>query len=226
MTSAEPSSRHVGEAGYTGSPGDVIRFASGLEVSVHARAKLPTTFGHVEMVAFQNNVDGKDHVAWVHGDVVGKQDVPLRVHSECLTGDVFGSIKCDCRAQLERAMTSIADEPCGVILYLRQEGRGIGLANKIKAYSLQDLGFDTVEANQHIGFDDDLRTYDIAAAMVHLLGVRSIELLTNNPKKIEGLEEHGVVISRRAPIQTQPTAENLRYLRTKASKSGHILDFD
>lgn len=226
MTSVQPSNRPKSYADYSGSPGDVIRFASGLEVSVHARAKLPTTYGHFEMVAFQNNMDGKDHVAWVHGDVNGGHEVPLRVHSECLTGDVFGSIKCDCRAQLESAMESIAEEPCGVILYLRQEGRGIGLANKIKAYSLQDLGFDTVEANQHIGFDDDLREYDIAAAMVHLLGIRSIELLTNNPKKIKGLEENGVVVARRAAIQTEPTAENVRYLRTKAAKSGHILDFD
>lgn len=226
MTSANPSLPTAATELYTGVPGDVIRFESGLEVSVHARAKLPTTYGHFEMVAYRNNLDGKDHVAWIHGDVVGKTDVPLRVHSECLTGDVFGSIKCDCRAQLERAMETIAQEECGVILYLRQEGRGIGLANKIKAYSLQDLGFDTVEANQHIGFDDDLREYDVAAAMVRLLGICSIELLTNNPKKIAGLKENGVTISRRSPIQTAPTPENLLYLKTKAAKSGHILDFD
>lgn len=226
MTSAPTSSSRGCENGYTGQPGDVIRFSSGLEVSVHARAKLPTKFGNFEMVAFRNNEDGKDHVAWIHGDVVGRREVPVRVHSECLTGDVFGSIKCDCRAQLERAIASIGAGECGVILYLRQEGRGIGLANKIKAYSLQDLGFDTVEANLHLGFDDDLRTYDVAAAMLHLLGVSSIALLTNNPNKVEGLRRHGVEIARRSPIQTEPTPENLRYLQTKALKSGHILDFE
>lgn len=226
MTIAPNSSIEGREEGYTGQPGDVIRFTSGLEVAVHARAKLPTKFGNYEMVAFRNNEDGRDHVAWIHGDIVGRNDVPVRVHSECLTGDVFGSIKCDCRAQLERAITSIGAGECGVILYLRQEGRGIGLANKIKAYSLQDLGFDTVEANLHLGFDDDLRTYDIAAAMLHLLGVASITLLTNNPNKVEGLRRHGVKIARRAPIQTEPTPENLRYLQTKAAKSGHMLDFE
>lgn len=226
MTSATPTSSTPVTEHFSGQPGDTIRFESGVEVSVHARAKLPTVYGNFEVVAFRNNVDGKDHVAWVHGDVVGKSEVPLRLHSECLTGDVFASIKCDCRAQLERAMESISAQECGVILYLRQEGRGIGLANKIKAYSLQDMGFDTVEANQHIGFDDDLREYDIAAAMVRLLGIDSIELLTNNPKKTEGLVEHGVVVARRSPIQTVPTAENILYLKTKAAKSGHILDFD
>lgn len=211
---------------FTGEPGDVLRFSSGLEVTVHARANLPTRHGAFEMVAFRNNKDGKDHVALVKGDVVGKRAVPLRVHSECLTGDVFGSIKCDCRAQLERAIDSIAAEDCGVILYMRQEGRGIGLANKIKAYSLQDLGFDTVEANLHIGFDDDLREYDVASAMVHLLGISSIELLTNNPRKIGGLKQYGVSVVKRSPIETEPTDENLFYLKTKAAKSGHLLDID
>lgn len=226
MTSANPSLSTDAPAPYTGVPGDVIRFESGLEVSVHARANLPTTYGAFEMVAYRNNSDGKDHVAWVHGDVVGKTDVPVRLHSECLTGDVFASIKCDCRAQLERAMESISEQEYGVILYLRQEGRGIGLANKIKAYSLQDMGFDTVEANQHLGFDDDLRDYDVAAAMIRLLGIASVDLLTNNPKKIDGLRENGVKVTRRSPIQTAPTPENLLYLKTKASKSGHILDFE
>lgn len=211
---------------YTGSPGDVICFESGLEVSVFARASLPTRLGDFEMVAFRNNFDGKEHVAWIHGDVVGQKDVPVRLHSECLTGDVFGSIKCDCRAQLEHAMELIAERPCGIVFYLRQEGRGIGLANKIKAYSLQDLGFDTVEANRHIGFDDDLRRYDVAAAMVRLMGVDSVDLMTNNPKKVQGLKDHGVTVSKRSPIQTTPTAENVEYLKTKAAKSGHLLDFE
>jgi len=226
MDCTNPSPQQNASSPYRGIPGDVICFESGLEVSVYARAALPTRLGNFEMIAFRNNFDGKEHVAWVHGDVVGKSEVPIRLHSECLTGDVFGSIKCDCRAQLERAMETIADEPCGVVFYLRQEGRGIGLANKIKAYSLQDLGFDTVEANRHIGFDDDLRRYDVAAAMVLLLGMESVDVMTNNPKKVKGLVEHGVKVSRRSPIQTTPTAENLEYLKTKAHKSGHLLDFD
>lgn len=226
MSSANTHASGAESSSYTGTPGDVLRFGAGFEVSVHARAKLPTSYGNFEIVAFRNNVDGKEHVAWIHGDVVGQSDVPIRIHSECLTGDVFGSVKCDCRAQLERAMEGIAAQERGVILYLRQEGRGIGLANKIKAYSLQDIGFDTVEANLHIGFDDDLRSYEVAAAMVRLLGVESVDLLTNNPKKIEGLRDNGVHVSRRSPIQTAPTPENLLYLKTKVAKSGHILDFD
>lgn len=223
MTASDSHSYRAPHGGYTGSPGDIIRFNSGLEVSVFARAKLPTRLGNFEMVAFRNNLDGKDHVAWVHGDVVGKSDVPIRLHSECLTGDVFGSIKCDCRAQLEHAMEEIAQQDCGIVFYLRQEGRGIGLANKIKAYSLQDLGFDTVQANRHIGFDDDLRRYDVAAAMVHLMGMQSVDLMTNNPKKVRGLTEYGVEVAKRIPIETIPTAENLFYLQTKAAKSGHLL---
>lgn len=226
MGYTDPSASKAEPSQYTGVPGDVICLGSGLEVSVYARAELPTNLGEFEMIAFRNNVDGKEHVAWVHGDVVGKSDVPIRLHSECLTGDVFGSVKCDCRAQLERAMETIAAEPCGIVFYLRQEGRGIGLANKIKAYSLQDRGFDTVEANRHIGFDDDLRRYDVAAAMVHLMGVESVNLMTNNPKKVEGLKENGVQVARRSSIQTTPTAENVDYLKTKAVKSGHLLDFD
>lgn len=226
MGCTNPSASKVEPSKYTGVPGDVICLGSGLEVSVYARAELPTKLGDFEVIAFRNNLDGKEHVAWVHGDVVGKSNVPIRLHSECLTGDVFGSIKCDCRAQLERAMETIAAEPCGIVFYLRQEGRGIGLANKIKAYSLQDLGFDTVEANRHLGFDDDLRNYDVAAAMVHLTGLKSVNLMTNNPKKVEGLKENGVTVSRRSPIQTTPTAENVDYLKTKAAKSGHLLDFE
>lgn len=211
---------------FTGEPGDTIEFASGLEVTVHARARLPTRHGDFEMVAFSNNQDGKDHVALVKGDVVGRQAVPVRVHSECLTGDVFSSIKCDCRAQLEAGIERIAERGFGAVLYMRQEGRGIGLANKIKAYSLQDLGFDTVEANKHLGFDDDLREYDIAAAMIHLLGIQSIVLHTNNPKKVEGLESSGISIARRRAIETSPTDENLFYLQTKVAKSGHLIDLD
>ena len=226
MTTTQTASLPQPRRAFSGSPGDVLRLDDGLEVRVHARALLPTRHGDFEMVAFRNNKDGKDHVALVAGDVVNAESVPLRVHSECLTGDVFGSIKCDCRAQLERAIDQLAEAPPGVILYMRQEGRGIGLANKIKAYSLQDLGFDTVEANLHIGFDDDLREYDIAAAMVHLLGIRSVELMTNNPRKLDGLRKGGVTITRRNPIETEPTSENLFYLRTKKERSGHLLEID
>ncbi len=210
---------------WRGEPGDAIEFASGLEVSVFARAQLPTRHGQFEIVAFHNNHDAKDHVAFVKGDVVRGEGVRLRVHSECLTGDVFGSIKCDCRAQLDRAIDELANHESGVILYMRQEGRGIGLANKIKAYSLQDQGLDTVEANLHLGFDDDLREYDVAAAMVHLLGIESIELMTNNPKKVLGLKRHGVNVRDRRAIRTAPTDYNVDYLRTKQAKSGHLLDF-
>lgn len=209
---------------FTGQPGDRITLSNGLDVEVFARAALPTVHGDFEMVAFRNNRDGKDHVAFVRGDLVGQSAVYARVHSECLTGDVFGSIKCDCRAQLEVAIESIAHLDRGVILYMRQEGRGIGLANKIKAYSLQDRGLDTVEANHHLGFDDDLRTYDVAAAMVHLLGLRSIVLSTNNPRKLRGLREHGVSVESRISIETEPTRHNHNYLLTKKSKSGHMLN--
>lgn len=208
---------------FTGTPGERLRLPSGLEVEVFARAKLPTRHGDFEMVAFRNNKDGKDHVALVHGDVAGKSGVSTRIHSECLTGDVFGSLKCDCRAQLELAVDTIAELPAGIILYMRQEGRGIGLANKIKAYSLQERGFDTVEANQHLGFDDDLRTYDVAAAMVHLLGVHSVRLLTNNPNKIEGLRSGGVNVENRSAIETEPNRHNEFYLLTKKRKSGHLI---
>lgn len=208
---------------FRGVPGNRVRFPSGLEVEVFARAKLPTRNGAFEMVAFKNNRDGKDHVALVRGDLVGASSVPTRVHSECLTGDVFGSLKCDCRDQLEAGIDRIATIEEGLILYMRQEGRGIGLANKVKAYSLQDKGFDTVEANHHLGFDDDLREYSVAAAMIHLLGVRSVELHTNNPRKVAGLRENGVIVEARSPIEIEPNPFNRFYLETKRSKSGHLL---
>jgi len=221
MPSAELA---IDRPAFRGEPGDRVTFASGLQVEIVARAQLPTRHGHFEMIAFENNQDGQDHVVFVHGDVVGRRAVPARVHSECLTGDVFGSIKCDCRAQLEAAIEGIAAEECGMILYMRQEGRGIGLANKIRAYSLQDRGFDTVEANLHLGFDDDLRRYDVAAAMVHLMGVESVHLMTNNPRKVAGLRDHGVLVESRSAIETEPTEFNRFYLLTKKQKSGHLLE--
>lgn len=210
---------------FRGVPGDRVTMPDGLVVEVFARANLPTQYGQFEMVAFKNNLDGKDHVAVVRGDVVGATDVPARVHSECLTGDVFSSRKCDCGPQLDAAMCHVSDLDSGIILYMRQEGRGIGLANKIKAYSLQDRGFDTVEANLHLGFDDDLRDYRVAAAMFHLLGVASIELMTNNPKKVEGLRRNGVIVNQRVPLQIEPNPHNQDYLLTKMQKSGHLLEF-
>lgn len=212
------------ESAFSGQPGEFLVLDNGVRVDVFSRAKLPTRHGHFEMVAFRNTRDGLDHVALVRGDLAGAENVPVRLHSECLTGDVFGSLKCDCRDQLEAAIDTIAGLERGAILYLRQEGRGIGLANKIKAYSYQDRGMDTVEANLHLGFDDDLREYDVAAGMLHLLGLRTIQLLTNNPRKISGLQAHGVQISARTPIQIRPNPHNRRYLQTKKCKSGHLLE--
>lgn len=191
-------------------------------VRLAAEARLPSRFGDFHVVAF-DSVDGKEHAAIVHGDVRGLEAVPLRVHSECFTGDVMGSLKCDCRDQLEAALHLIADEPHGVVLYLRQEGRGIGLANKIRAYALQDAGLDTVEANHALGFQDDERRYDVAAHMIQELGIRSIRLITNNPKKIEGLRALGVQVDGRIPLQMTPNPHNDTYLRTKKAKSGHML---
>ena len=195
-----------------------------LVVVEFARAKLPTRYGSFDIVAFKNNRDDKDHVALIHGDIVGARDVPTRVHSECLTGDVFGSLKCDCGEQLERALQDIQHCGAGILIYMRQEGRGIGLANKVKAYGLQDQGFDTVEANLHLGFDDDMRHYDVAAEMLKLLSVGSIELITNNPRKIQGLVDNGIEVVSRTPIQILPNPHNVGYLRTKKRKSGHLLD--
>ena len=194
-----------------------------LKVEHFATAELPSQYGKFKIVAFTNNRDGKDHVAIVNGDVNGQQAVLTRIHSECLTGDVFGSLKCDCGPQLDLALQQIAEEEVGIVLYMRQEGRGIGLANKVKAYSLQDGGLDTVEANRHLGFDDDLRNYDISAEMLKLLGVESIVLMTNNPSKVEGLTAAGVTIDERRPIKTTPNPYNFKYLDTKRKKSGHLL---
>jgi GTP cyclohydrolase II len=175
------------------------------------------------MVAFADaNGHPIDDVALVCGDVLGGEAIETRIHSECLTGDVFGSIRCDCRDQLEIAMARVVESKSGVILYLRQEGRGIGIANKVKAYALQDTGLDTIQANLHLGFDEDLRNYDVAAGMLHALGVRSIVLHTNNPAKIQGLEAGGVRIERRAPIVVAPQESNRHYLATKFAKMGHL----
>jgi len=195
-------------------------------VKILAIAELPSRFGRFQVAAFWNNRDAKEHIAILHGNVFGRQQVPTRIHSECLTGDALGSLRCDCRDQLEHALRSIARQDCGLVLYLRQEGRGIGLLNKLRAYALQDRGLDTVEANLALGFRDDEREYSIAAHMLHSLRVRSVRLMTNNPRKVEELERHGIEITDRLPLVIPPNAYNRFYLETKRDKSGHILDFE
>jgi len=186
---------------------------------------LPTQYGgEFVAIAFQNDVDQFEHLALVKGDVSGDEPVLVRVHSECMTGDVFGSCRCDCGDQLHSAMAMIEEEGRGVILYMRQEGRGIGLINKLKAYSLQDKGKDTVEANLELGFKADLRDYGIGAQILVNLGVKNIRLMTNNPKKIVGLEGYGINIVDRVPIQIEATEMNLKYLQTKREKLGHLLE--
>ena len=194
-------------------------------VRLVAMAELPTRFGDFHIVAFENNRDGKEHVAITKGDVIGASEVPVRLHSECLTGDAIGSLRCDCRDQLEAALTAIGQMERGIVLYLRQEGRGIGLANKVRAYNLQDDGLDTVEANLALGFRDDERDYAVAAHMLMSLKVESIKLMTNNPKKIAQLTQYGIKVADRIPHIMQPNDHNRFYLETKATKSGHLIDF-
>ena len=194
-------------------------------VRVVAMAELPTRFGNFHIVAFENNRDGKEHVAITKGDVIGASDVPVRLHSECLTGDVMGSLRCDCRDQLEAALKKIGKMERGIVLYLRQEGRGIGLINKIRAYSLQDQGLDTVEANLALGFRDDERDYAVAAHMLMSLKIESVQLMTNNPKKINQLTQYGIKVNGRIPHIMEPNEYNRFYLETKAEKSGHMIDF-
>jgi GTP cyclohydrolase II len=193
-------------------------------VRIAAAAELPTRYGEFHAVGFWNPVDGKEHAAFVHGhEAIGGEAVPVRIHSECLTGDAMGSLRCDCRDQLEASLRQLSAMPYGILLYLRQEGRGIGLTNKIRAYALQDHGLDTVEANIALGFKDDERDYSIAAHMLSSLGVRSVRLMTNNPRKLEGLKELGVDLVGRIPLEIPPNEHNRAYLDTKRRKSGHLL---
>lgn len=185
--------------------------------------KMPTDFGEFDLYLFRSTVDGQEHLAMVKGDVADGSPVLVRVHSECLTGDVFGSRRCDCGWQLHNAMQRIADEGRGVLLYMRQEGRGIGLAAKIHAYKLQEEGYDTVEANIKLGFPGDLRDYGMGAQMLHDIGVRKIRLMTNNPKKVVGLEGHNLEITEQIPIISEAHPDNARYLATKREKMGHAL---
>jgi GTP cyclohydrolase II len=195
------------------------------DVWIYSETKLPTRFGTFRLVVFRNNHDDKENLAIVKGDISNGKNIKVRLHSECLTSEVLGSLKCDCREQLEAALKTIAKDGQGVVLYLRQEGRGIGLGNKIRAYSLQEAGYDTVQANHILGFPDDLREYDIASAMLKALGIQTIQLMTNNPNKIYGLEEYGIEVKERIPIQIEPNSINRFYLTTKAHKSGHLLNF-
>lgn len=207
---------------------DLIHYRNEKEklVTREVEVRMPTDYGEFRAVAYTNEVDSKEHVALVKGDVSGDEPVLVRVHSECLTGDVFHSHRCDCGPQFEAALRQIEQEGKGVLLYMRQEGRGIGLVNKLKAYKLQEQGLDTVDANLKLGFPADLRDYGIGAQILKDLGITNIRLLTNNPRKITGLEGYGLQVVERVPLQIQENKDNTGYLHTKQLKLGHLLEFD
>ena len=205
---------------------DLIKYRLSKESLVRrlTTAKLPTKYGGLfKAIAYENDIDPYHHIALVKGEIKPGDTVLVRVHSQCLTGDVFGSKRCDCEEQLHAAMAMVEKEGKGVIVYMRQEGRGIGLVNKLKAYALQDAGKDTVEANEALGFKADMREYGIGAQILVDLGLHKIRLMTNNPRKIIGLEGYGIQVVKRVPIETQPSEENIDYLKTKAKKLGHLL---
>jgi len=205
---------------------DLVKYRTRTECFVKKAAEttIPSQYGgEFKMIAYENSMDHLTHIAMVKGEINPDEPILVRVHSECMTGDIFGSQRCDCAEQLHKSMTTIAEEGSGVILYLRQEGRGIGLINKLKAYELQSQGFDTVEANEKLGFKDDLRDYGIGAQILSDLGVKKMRLLTNNPKKMVGLEGYGLTVVEQIPILTEPSAHNREYLRCKQLKMGHVL---
>jgi GTP cyclohydrolase II/3,4-dihydroxy 2-butanone 4-phosphate synthase/GTP cyclohydrolase II len=203
-----------------------VQPASDTLVELYAESPLPTRHGLLRTVVFREKGSGKEHVVAVKGDIRGFEGVPVRVHSECLTSEILGSLKCDCREQLEHALDLVGASERGAVVYLRQEGRGIGLGNKIRAYALQANGANTYEANRQLGFGDDLRRYDVAACMLKQLGVKSIDLITNNPLKIAGLQQEGIAVRRRIPSQASSNPHNIGYLRTKRELTGHLIELD
>ncbi len=205
---------------------DLIRYRTKEEclVSRIAESIMPTRFGEFKIIIYESEVDTKEHIALIYGDISNRESVLVRVHSQCLTGEVFHSLRCDCGAQLDTAMSLIAKAGSGVLLYMKQEGRGIGLSNKIRAYHLQDNGLDTVEANIKLGFKPDLRDYGIGAQILKDLEITKMDLLTNNPRKIVGLEGYGLKVVRRIPLEISPTKENKAYLKIKKEKLGHLLE--
>lgn len=192
-------------------------------VKMEAEVKIATKFGNFNFAGYSDKIENKEYIAIIKGDIRNKENVSVRLHSECLTGDVFGSKRCDCQDQLHRALHEIEEKGEGLLIYSRQEGRGIGILNKLKAYKLQDEGYDTVEANHQLGFEDDLRDYAIAAQIIKDLGVKSVSLKTNNPLKIKGLEQYGVTVASREEIEIEVNAYDKKYLKTKKEKMGHIL---
>ena len=204
---------------------DLIKYRLSTDsvVKCVASTRLPTEYGEFRLHAFENQIDKQTHIALVRGDIGDGQDVLVRVHSQCLTGDVLRSVRCDCGEQLDKAMRRIAAEGRGVVLYLSQEGRGIGLANKIRAYSLQDEGFDTVEANELLGFKPDQRDYGVGVQILREIGVRSMRLLSNNPRKLVAIEGYGISVTEWLPLEIPPSPSTLRYLTTKRNKLGHVL---
>jgi len=208
-----------------GTIADLINYRRKSEkfVTCVASSRIPTDYGMFKLYLYESTIDKYQHIALVKGDVKGKKDVLVRVHSECLTGDIFESRRCDCGEQLHKSLKLIGKKERGVLLYMRQEGRGIGLVNKIKAYALQDKGLDTVEANEQLGFKPDLRDYGIGAQILADLGLKTIQLITNNPRKIVGLSGYGLKVVKRVPMEVQPNSANIRYLKTKKEKLGHKL---
>lgn len=204
---------------------DLVKYREKKEILIktETEVEMPTKYGNFKMYGFTEKISGKEHIALVLGDIENADSVLIRIHSECLTGDVFGSKRCDCGEQLELALRNIAKEGTGILIYMRQEGRGIGLINKLKSYKLQEEGYDTVEANIKLGFSPDLRTYDIAASILKSLNVFNIRLMTNNPEKINGLNEFGIKVLERVPIQIKENNINEFYLKTKKEKMNHIL---